>query len=169
MEKETRNHKVKTDYGIKDYYFYFKSKNKETNISPGVYGAILKEFGSFQRERFSNKGVEIHFPSRLGKAELRKNKSEIEISDDGTVVNNLPVNWQKTRELWKTNPLAKERKIKIRFTNEHTEGYSFKVLYMKKRASYENKRYYFVKFNRQLKRDLSKSIFKGRIDAFINE
>jgi len=169
METEVRVHKVKVDYGVNDYYADFKKKNKESKVNRKIYGSVIKEFNSFQRDRLSNKGVEINMPSRLGKIELRKNKSEIRINEDGTVKNNLPVNWKDTRKLWIENEFAKEKKIKVRYTNEHTDGYSFKVFFYKRRATFKNKSIYGMRFNRKLKRDLSDSIFKGKIDAFIKE
>lgn len=169
METEVRVHKVKVDYGVNDYYSDFKKKNKESKVTRKIYGSVIKEFNSFQRDRLSNKGVEINMPSRLGKIELRKNKSEIRINEDGTVKNNLPVNWKDTRKLWIENEFAKEKKIKVRYTNEHTGGYSFKVFFYKRRATFKNKSIYGMRFNRKLKRDLSDSIFKGKIDAFIKE
>lgn len=162
-------HKIKVDYGVNNYYAEFKKNNKNTKITRSVYGLVIKELNSFQRDRLSQKGVEINIPSRLGKIELRKNKSEIKINEDGTVKNNLPVNWKETRKLWLENESAKEKKIKVRYTNEHTDGYSFKVFFYKRRATFKNKSIYGMRFNRTLKRDLSKSIFNGNIDAFIKE
>jgi len=169
METDSRVHKVKVDYGVNHYYAEFKKNNKGTKITRGIYGSVIKELNSFQRDRLSSKGVEINIPSRLGKVELRKNKSEIKINEDGTVKNNLPVNWKDTRKLWLENESAKEKKIKVRYTNEHTDGYSFKVFFYKRRATFKNKSIYGMRFNRMLKRDLSKSIFDGKIDAFIKE
>ncbi len=167
MSEDKRNHFVKSDYGANDFYRDFMKNNPEVEMTRGEYGLILNSFNSHLRERISSKGAGFILPCRIGRVELRKIKTEVKVDEDGNIVNNLPVNWKATREFWKTNPDAKERGVKIKFTNEHTDGYTFKVSYLKSKALYKNKSVYKIRFNRELKRNLSRSIFKGRIDAFI--
>lgn len=168
MSKEKRNHTIKSDYGSNDYYLFFKKNNQKSEVTRKDYGAIIKEFNTHLRDGLSNKGIDIVMPSRLGRVELRKVKTSVSVDADGNIVNNLPTNWKATRELWKSNEDAKEKNVKIRFTNEHTDGYTFKISYLKSGANYKNKTMYKLRFNRILKRNLSKSIFQGKIDAFIN-
>lgn len=167
MSEDKRNHFVKSDYGANDFYRDFKKSNPEIEMTRKEYGLILNGFNSHLRDRISSKGAGFILPCRIGRVELRKAKTEVKIDEDGNIVNNLPVNWKATREFWKNNPSAKEEKRTIKFTNEHTDGYTFKVSYLKSKALYKNKSVYKIRFNRELKRNLSKSIFKGRIDAFI--
>jgi len=169
IEKKNRIHRATADYGVNDYYREFKLKNKNSKISRKVYGEIIKEYNAFLRDGLSMKGKDILFPKKMGRAELRKSKTEVKIDANGNIVNNLPVNWKETRKLWLENKVAEEKKIKIRFTNEHTDSHTFKITYLKSKADFKNKSLYTIKFNRQLKRDLSQSIFKGKIDAFVNE
>lgn len=169
MSEDKRNHLIKSDYGSYDYFKKFIKDNPEIEITGTEYGEILRDFNSFQRERMATKGAQILFPSGLGKAELRKVKTEVKLDDDGEVIDNLPVNWKETRKLWRENPKAKEKNIRIKFTNEHTNGYTFRIYYLKGRAKFKNKSVYKIRFNRDLKRTLSESIFKGKIDAFINK
>jgi hypothetical protein len=168
-EIQNRIHRSKADYGVNDYYRAFKAANKESTITRKAYGQIIKEYNSFLRDGLSTKGRDILFPKRMGRAELRKSKTEVKIDVDGKIINNLPVNWKETRKLWLENERAREMKIKIRFTNEHTDSHTFKITYLKSKADFKNKSLYTIKFNRQLKRDLSQSIFKGKIDAFVKE
>lgn len=168
MDTEKRNHTIKSDYGSNDYFLFFKRNNPKSEVLRKDYGSIIKEFNSHLRDGLSDKGADIVMPSRLGRVELRKIKTSVTIGPDGEIVNNLPTNWKATRELWKDNPVAKENNVKIRFTNEHTDGYTFKISYLKSGANYKNKTMYKLRFNRLLKRNLSKSIFEGKIDAFIN-
>ena len=168
IQEDKRNHLVKSDYGSNDYYRFFIRNNKESDITRLEYGKIIKEFNAHARDRLSTKGASFIMPARMGRAELRKVKTEVTIDENGDIINNLPTNWKATRDLWKDNPGAKEKNIKIKFTNEHTDGYTFKVSYLKRKASFKNKSIYKLRFNRKLKRTLSESIFAGRIDAFIN-
>ena len=166
-KEDKRLHRVKTDFGNGDYYRHFIKETKNTHISRATFGDVLREFNNHVRERISTKGAEYFMPLRTGKIELRKIKTEVKLDDDGNIVNNLPINWKETRALWADNPLAKEKKTKIRYTNEHTDGHTFRIFYRTSKANFKNKSIYKMKFNRTMKRDLSKSIFAGRIDAFI--
>lgn len=165
--KDTRKHRIKADYGVNEYYRQYAKDNKSDKVSRSIYGSILKEFNDFQREKLSFKGVGIHLPCFMGRVELRKVKTEVKIDDKGNVINNLPVNWKETRKLWKENNEAYQKRIKIKFTNEHTDSHTFRINYLKGKAKYKNKSIYRIRFNRKLKRDLSTSIFEGRIDAFL--
>lgn len=168
-DEDKRNHLIKSDYGLRDYHRHFSKHNPDIVLSRTMYGDIIRDFNSHIRDRMSTKGAGFLIPCRLGRIDLRKTKPEVKIDEDGSVINNLPTNWKETRKLWAENPAAKEANIKIRFTNEHTDGYTFKVSYLKGRAIFKNKSIYKMRFNRDLKRNLSKSIFGGKIDAFINK
>lgn len=165
--EDVRNHRVKCDYGLNDYYKHFIKETGATHISGSQFSEILKEFNSHVRDRISKKGAEFIMPHRMGKIELRKFKPEVVVTDDGKIKNNLPPNWKETWELWKENPKAREQGVKIRYTNDHTGGYTFRVSYIRSKANYRHKSIFNCKFNRDLKRQLSKSIFEGRIDAFL--
>ena len=165
--KETRLHRVKTDFGSLDYYKSFIKKTGSSHISGVKFGEVLREFNEYIRERIAAKGVEYIMPNRVGKLELRKIKTELKIDEDGNIINNLPINWKATRELWAESEKAKEKGTKIRYTNEHTDGHTFRIFYRTSKANYKNKSIYKMKVNRGMKRMLSKSIFAGRIDAFL--
>jgi hypothetical protein len=166
-EEDKRNHKINSDYGLSDYYRFYKKKYKNKKVNRLVYNSMINEFNKYVRDRISYKGDGYVFPFKMGKMELRKVKTVVKISEDGTIVNKLPVNWKDTKELWKESPAAKENQIKVRYTNEHTGGYAFRISYLRARANYKNKSIYQMQFNRQLKRTLSESIFAGKIDAFL--
>lgn len=165
---DVRLHRVKADFGSGDFYKHFASDpTLEKEVPRAVYGEVLREFNGHVRDRISTKGAEYFFPCKLGKVELRKVKSEVKIDDEGNITNNLPINWKATRELWDENERAREKKTKIRYTNEHTDGHTFRIFYKRSKANFKNKSIYKMRFNRDLKRQLSRSIFAGLIDAFL--
>ncbi len=166
-EEDKRLHRVKCDFGTGDYYKHFIKETGLTHISRFLFGEILKEFNGHVRDRISTKGAEYIMPNRTGKIELRKIKTEVKFGDDGKIINNLPVNWKATRELWAENESAKKKKTKIRYTNEHTDGHTFRIFYKTSKANFKNKSIYKMQFNRTMKRRLSESIFAGKIDAFL--
>lgn len=169
MTQQKRKHKIRTDYGSQDYYRFYKKNNPETTLTGREYGEVLRDFNNFVRDNMSLRGQPYKMPQRMGVIELRKRKTEVRIGEDGEIINRLPVNWKETRKLWEDNPEAKEKKIKIKFVNEHTDGYTFKFCYFKISANYKNKTIYKIRFNRTLKRQLSKSIFNKTIDAFVKK
>jgi hypothetical protein len=164
---DQRNHRVKSDYGSNDYYRSFSKNSEFKHIDRSLYGNVLREFNDYVRDGISLKGAEYILPFRLGKIQLRKKKTEVKIGENGEIINNLPPNWKATRELWGINEDAKKKKIKIRFTNDHTDGYTFRIVYLRSKANYKNKSIYKIRMNRMMKRNLSKSIFLGKIDAFL--
>jgi len=170
-KKDKRIHRIKTDYGNYDYYKHFvdnRSSDADCElVSRATFGQIIKEFNGHVRDRISTKGAEYIMPCRIGKVELRKMQTEVKIDDDGNIINNLPVNWRETRKLWAESDKAREKKTKIRYTNEHTGGYTFRIFYRTSKANFKNKSIYKLKFNRTMKRQLSTSIFAGKIDAFL--
>lgn len=165
--EDKRNHRIKSDFGTYDYYKHYLTIAGKNPVDRATFGNIIKEFNSHVRDRISTKGAEYILPRRLGKVELRKVKTEIKFDENGKVVNNLPPNWKATRELWAENKEAKKKGIKVRFTNEHTDGYTFRIWFRKYKANFKNKSIYKMRFNRDMKRKLSESIFAGRIDAFL--
>lgn len=166
-KEDKRVHRVKADFGSGDFYKHFCKETGIDELSRVTFGEILREFNNHVRDRISTKGAEYFFPSKVGKVELRKVKSEVKIDEDGNIINNLPINWKATRELWAENEKAREKKTKIRYTNEHTDGHTFRIFYKRSKANFKNKSIYKMRFNRDLKRQLSRSIFAGRIDAFL--
>ena len=166
MTQLIRNHRFKCHHGASDFYFFYKNKYIENTVSASLYSKVIKEYNSFVRDNVSLKGNSYNIPSGLGKIEIRKKKVEITFDENGKIKNSLPVNWQETRKLWEENPEALKKRIKIRFVNEHSGGFTFKLWYLRRRATYKNKSIYRMRFNRQMKRQLSKSIFNKSIDAF---
>jgi hypothetical protein len=166
---ESRNHKIKVSYGIENYHKFFLKHNKDCNISRKDFGDILREYNGFVRDELSLRGKGYTLPCSMGTIELRKKKSEVSINEDGSIKNTMAVNWQKTRKMWADSPEAKANKVKYRFVNEHSDGYVFRIAYLRTRAKFKNKTIYRLRVNRLMKRQLSTSIINKSIDAFVNK
>ena len=84
MKSNSRVHFVKSDYGVEHYYSYFRKRNKnKTSINRNLFGLIVNEYNNYVRDRIAKKGAGYIMPSRLGKIELRKIKTEVSIDEDG--------------------------------------------------------------------------------------
>lgn len=164
--KNNREHKIKCDYGLPDYYNFYK-KIVNNPVSKNLYTSILKEYLKINHDIVSKKGEPFILPKETGEIVVRKLKKEIEIKKDGSIKNSFPVNWKATKKLWSENINAKKNKTLIRHTNEHTDGYYFLIVYQRRSAKFKGKSYYKMQINRQMQRGLSDPILKGQIDSFL--
>lgn len=163
---DKRNHKVISHYGKNDYYKHY-CKTTINPVSKKIWDKVLMEYLSSVANLISQEGCVFNLPSRLGKMELRKVKKEVSLDKNGNIKNTLNINWKETKELWKTNIKAKEKNIKIRYINKHTDGYSFKIVYIKYTANYKNKSVYKMSINREMRRSTGKPILNNKLDAFL--
>lgn len=152
---------------MKDYYnSYIKSNPK---ISKSLYNNIITDFNEGIRNEIINNGLTYQFPYTNFQLLIKKHKRKPKIVN-GKLINSIPINWKATNELWEKDSEAKEKKILIRFTNYHTFGYVFRILFKKYNSNIKNKSLYKFKNNRKLQRELSKRILdddQDPYDAFI--
>lgn len=174
--KGTKN-KIKIHYGINDFYKYYIScfKTKQINDSKNpfivdkkVYTSIIEEYHDMIKEEIITNRLDYEIPFDLGMLGVRKFKPKLGIDENGKLINKLPVNPRATVELWKINPEAKAKKILVRYTNKHTNGYVFTIHYFKKyKAKFKNKTLYSFETVRGFKQKLNKKAELGIIDAYL--
>ena len=105
--------------------------------------------------------------NKLGSLYLTKELRGVvydEVNDK--IINNLPVNINETLKLWKKKPLLKNKTF-VRFTNEHSDNYTFRLHYQNSKAIYKNKNIYNFQFSKPLKYELGQNIFKKKVDAYL--
>ena len=164
--EDRRNHKYKTDYGIRDYRKYYENKYKKVNKD---YSKIIYEFNKEIIKLIIDEGLIYKLPFLSLEIMIRKIKSKIRM-ENGKVINPNPINWKATNELWEKDEEAKEKKLRIRFNNYNTSGYVFRIFMKKFRCRVKNKSYYKIKPNRMFQRSLTKRINdpkKEPFDAFL--
>lgn len=171
--------KNKADYGIPDYYKYYKSRYMDNdnsrsfltqadyNVSKTEYNSIISEFNTEIKRLIIDESYDYKLPVNMGIIGLRKYKPKIKIEDGKITTNKLPINPRATRALWDENPEAKEKKIYIRYTNKHTDGYVFTVKHFRSSARFKNKTIYKFEFLRPFCREVSERAKENSIDAFI--
>lgn len=163
--------KIPSHYGIDDYYKYYSNKYLERNISKKDFKKVFSLINKEIVKEVIDKGS-VKLPKRFGQIEIIKKKSSVYLNNEGQIINNKPVDWKATNQLWKDNEEAKNNKILIRHTNKHTDGYVFRIFYNKNIGKYKNKSVYFFKPVRDFSRNINKRIkdySKSRFDAFIKE
>tara|TARA_R110000851_G_scaffold57420_2_gene133763 strand:+ start:8285 stop:8755 length:471 start_codon:yes stop_codon:yes gene_type:complete len=150
-----------------DYWNHYKSNALEP-VKNLLFRKVFRDYLNANRNAVSNFAYMFRLPQRLGRIEIRKTKKTVKVDPKtGKIINKLVPNWQATKKLWKENPEAKEKKIVLRYTNEHTDGYVFRPRYMKNTANYKNKSIYKMSVNRELRRNTEPAIVSKRIDAFL--
>ncbi len=125
-----RIHKIKNHFGMSDYYKSYKSKTEFPLQSKATFNDIITDFNNELQDLIIEKNLVYQMPWINLELMLRKEKRKPRVVD-GKLVNNLPINWKATNELWKRDKEAKEKKLRIRHTNSHTGGFIFQI-YCKK-------------------------------------
>lgn len=163
--KDKRHHKIKSDYGIPDYYKHYKIKCKDTVDNYQKFSIILNAINQELANKFASSGYELKFPKRMGMLCIGRKKGKVWFDEEGNLKTNRPVNWKKTLELWATDESARTNKVLIRFENKHSDGFLYKIFYRRSSANYKNKSIYLINPNRELSRMFANSIKKGNIET----
>jgi hypothetical protein len=162
---DKREHKVKCHYGANDYYKYYKETYNETDRS--TFGKIVTEFNLAIGQLIIGEGVEYIMPKLGFELILRKDKRKPRIKD-GKLLNNIPVDWQKTNSLWERDEYARDKKLLVRYNNSHTSGFIYRVYFKKFNARIQFRSVYKFQVNRDLKRDITNKLNKSeQLDAYL--
>lgn len=155
-----RQTKVSGSWGVYDAYKMIRKDKWEDTGRPlkeHEFYSIIREVNNLLAAEIVQ-GREIHFPSRMGKLELRKRESGVRLVE-GKLRNTYPVDWDRTVRLWYEDEEARKDKTLLR--NE--DGTVYFVKYNKYNANYRNKEFYLFALNRKIKRALHDNIEKGVI------
>ena len=160
---KSRVHKVKNSLGVYDAYKWLR-KNKWLDMEPiseHDFYAIIRAVNKALAKGFLHLGS-IKLPLRMGEIILRKYHPSI-TSQDGKIKTNLPVDWDSTLQLWSEDKESYKKRTLIRLEEKEV----FKVLYDKSKALYNNKSFYTLELNRDIKLSLKKQLKNGLLDAFM--
>lgn len=160
---KSRVHKVKNSLGVYDAYKWLR-KNKWLDMEPiseHDFYAIIRAVNKAIAKSFLHLGS-IKLPLRMGEIILRKYHPSI-TSQDGKIKTNLPVDWDSTLQLWSEDKESYKKRTLIRLEEKEV----FKVLYDKSKALYNNKSFYTLELNRDIKLSLKKQLKNGLLDAFM--
>lgn len=156
--------KINADYGIKDYYNFYKGYSKNPK-SKELFDKVVYDFNKRIVEAIINDGLDFTPVKAKFTFCIRKNKRGIKLVDN-KVVNTHPIDWKTTMQLWEDDPEAKEKKLIIRFLNNHTSKYVFRILMTKGKGIYLNKKYFRYKPPRSFQRMLAKRILNTDLDNY---
>ena len=160
---KSRVHKVKNSLGVYDAYKWLR-KNKWLDMEPiseHDFYAIIRAVNKAIAKSFLHLGS-INLPLRMGEIILRKYHPSITLQD-GKIKTNFPIDWDATLNLWSEDKDSYEKRVLIRAEEREI----FKVLYDKSKALYNNKSFYTLELNRDIKLSLKKQLKNGLLDAFM--
>lgn len=96
-----RKHKINNSFGVYDAYKFIR-KNKWFDIGGPVsehdFYSIIRTVNN-QLADFLSKGHDVNLPCQMGRLEIRKYDAKITLQE-GKIVTNLPIDWDKTLKLW---------------------------------------------------------------------
>ena len=120
--------KLKVDYGMKDYYKYYKDNldEKYKPVDSKKYNLIISEFNSKIVDLIINENLDFIIPKLNINLCIRKSKRIPRIKN-GKLVNFNAIDWKTTNELWASDDDAKNKKIIIKFTNNHSFKFIFRI------------------------------------------
>ena len=161
---EKRTHKITNSFGIYDgFKFYRKNKPKDKKfvLTESQYFAITRDINKKLADALAN-GDDINLPERMGRIELRKYKLEPKMDEEGKLIYKAPINWDATLKLWYEDEEAMKNKTLIKIESKE----NYRVIYNKSKALYNNKSFYSLHINRDLKKKIFTAAKEGTIDAF---
>lgn len=168
MQQTTKREvKIPVHYGMPDYYKWYKDNN-ECKVDSAQFNKIVSEFNEQIMELMLNNDLE-YTPPKLQMSFVIRKTQRVPQLKDGKLVNKLPVDFKATKDLWESNPDAKEKKILVRHLNKHSGKYIFSIRLVKVGYNYSNRSYYSFKPARGFQRALAKRIFdedKNTFDTF---
>ena len=158
------NKRVKKDYGMSDYYNYYL-KNSNNPQSKSKFNKIVSEFNEGVVDLIINESVEFK-PTKLQFTFCIRKTKRVPKIKEGKLINTTPIDWKATNQLWESDSEAKDKKILLRYLNNHTFKYVFRIKALKSGQNYKNKKYYKYKPARSFQRLLAKRILDNDLDNF---
>jgi hypothetical protein len=160
-----RNNRVKKDYGMLDYYKYYLKNNSNVPQSKSKFNKVISEFNKGVVNLIINEGVEFK-PTKLQFTFCIRKAKRVPKIKEGKLINTTPIDWKSTNQLWESDNEAKNKKILLRYLNNHTFKYVFRIKVLRFGQNYKNKKYYKYKPARSFQRLLAKRILDNNLDNF---
>ena len=140
-------------------YKEFKKKYKDIKITYAEWKKVAYIYGELFYMTILEKGCNTRIPFGLGNLTIVKKKLSPFYNDRNT----LPVDWERTRELWEEDPQAEKDKILVRHLNAHTGGWRFRWKWSKKDMRVGNRAIWKMDMCRKASRELNKFLRKDTL------
>lgn len=135
-------------------------ETSDNPVSKTIYLDIVNEFFKFIMSLIL-KSEHIKLPYTTGSILIRGIKVRPRLDAEGQIKGVSP-NWPKTMKLWDRDAKAKEEKKVIYDFNEHTNGFRYRITWVKDKVKMENQSLYALIFSRANKRMTNRMIISGQ-------
>lgn len=169
MKNKRTEGKIKAHYGMKDYFNYFKMLHSDLDISNITYRKVIEDFNKEIVNLIIEENLEYNIPYLGSSLSIKKTKRIPKIVN-GILYNTTPVDWVATNKLWNEDEEAKEKKLLVRYLNNHTSKFVFKIYFKKYNTAFLNKNIYSFRSNRSFQRALANRIkddSKNKYDTYL--
>lgn len=156
--------KVKKDYGMDDYYKYYCNTSKNP-VSKKVFNKVVSEFNKEIVNLIIEESLEFT-PVMLNFTFCIRKYKRVPNIKGGKLYNTNNINWKATNELWENEPEAKEKKLFIKFNNNHSSKFMFRIKALKNGREFKNRKFFRFKACRSFQRTLAKRILDENKDKF---
>lgn len=123
------------------------------------YLDIMNGFAEFLMDAVLNAET-VYLPEKLGVIQVIGKKLQPKVTDNG--IEGLTINWGATHKLWKECEPCKERKQKVYYFNEHSDGIRYRFMWSRTAMLMTNKYLYTYVPNRKSKHKLNRRITEGK-------
>lgn len=145
---------------IRTSYKLHKVKG-HTTLNIDEYAKVANEYNKYIMKLIFE-GHKIKLPSRIGAISIKGRYKPLTLDKDGNIKSNN-VDFKATNELWGKCPECKERKQRVFYSNEHSNGVKYSFFWSKKNVIIVNKVFYEMTFVRTNKRKMADLIInKGK-------
>lgn len=129
-------------------------------LSLQQYLKLMNGFAEFMMNTILD-GERVYLPEKLGVIEIVGKKLNPKVNEDGSI-SGLTVNWIETKALWEKCNDCKEKKQKIYYFNEHSDGIRYRFIWSRISMLLHTKFLYTYVPNRNSKKLLFKKINNGK-------
>ena len=152
QKRGSKPHRLKHCLGSRDaFHWVRKNKWKALGGAPCdklLYSKIISEVNKQLLEMLLE-GHEIEFPYQMGSLLVNRTPAKVRIVD-GVIETNYKINWKKTLQFLYEDKEALEEHKRIKNVNP----YIYSIRYYKRKAVFLNKRFYYFRINRSLRKKL---------------
>jgi hypothetical protein len=158
--------RIKSDINNSKYVYHVYSRIKKIypDITQAMVVKIIDRYFELAQDDLSF-GNTVGLGGLLGDLYVVKTKRKVYVNEEGDLINNLPIDQNRTMKLWREQPELKGKTF-IRHINSHSDGFLFKLKYEKFKFQLKNKSVYFFKFSKTLRHKLSENIINKEVQAY---
>lgn len=151
--------KIEKAYEMKLGYRHYREHCGMIAYDYPTYKKIVSLFLKYAVDTIVDKGV-FALPVNFGKIEITGSKPKAKFREDGSL--KLKIDFNRTMEMWKSDPEAKKARKYVYFFNENTNGYVYKISWRTEKSLITARKMFTFKPSNTIKEKLAKNLKEGK-------